>query len=121
MPVVNAAMWVWLDGECTYLKSRCISDLAKDLAKLLKPSFLRQPTDSFIYWPDDYPDVHFVIDTLEVGSEQVLHEALLDNKPRTKSLNNLLASTKPPHILTIAVTLSGVEVRYSFLPSLLQR
>jgi hypothetical protein len=121
MPVVKAAMWVWLDGECTYLKARCISHLANDLAKLLKPSFCLEKTDSFLYWPDDYPDVHFVIDTLEVDSKQVLHEALLDNKPRNKSLNNLLASTQPPHVLSIAVTLSGVNVRYAFLPRLLRR
>lgn len=123
MPVVKAAVWVWVDGECSYLEPTAISHLAKDLATLLRPSFFRKHTDSFLYWPDDSPDVHFVLDTLEVDSRQVLHEALLHNKPPTSSnllatTSNLLASTKPPHVLTIAVTSTGVEVRYSFVPVL---
>ena len=109
-------MWVWVDGECSYLRPKNISRLAKDLAKLLRPSFFRTYIDSFLYWPDDHvndPDVHFVLDTLEVDSQQVLIEAMLHNKPPTTY--NLLASTKPPHVLSIAVTPTGVEVRYSFL------
>ncbi len=128
MPVVKAAVWVWVDGECSYLEPTAISHLAKDLAALLRPSFFSKHTDSFLYWPDDSPDVHFVLDTLEVDARQVLHEALLHNKPPTSpkrltntnppTTTNLLASTKPPHVLTIAVTPKGVEVRYSFVPVL---